>query len=66
MLPKRKLVCDFLDLPTHVQFAIAKELGLATPEIQADNTEAYREWFRECYLSGRLDKLRELVDREMP
>lgn len=65
MTPNRKLVCDFLDLPTHVQFEIARELGLSLTDSipQADNTDLFTLWLREAKERGQLEQFRTLVER---
>ena len=67
MSPNRKMVYDFLGLPTHVQLEIGKELGLPDlEEIQADNSKAFIEWFKLAKEHGELERLRAAIEQRMP
>ena len=62
----RQLVYDFMDLPTHVQNKIARELGLGEQGENEIDPDAHKRWFHEIKLKGEgFEKLRELVTREM-
>lgn len=63
-LNKREMVYTFLELPTHVQFQIGRELGLSQHETQANNTETFTQWFREARERGLLEKFNEAIQRE--
>lgn len=62
----REMVAAFLDLPTHDQFAIARDLGFSYFETQADNTETFTIWFREAKERGQLEQLRTMIERMLP
>lgn len=65
-MTNREMVCGFLELPTHVQFEIGRDLGLPPLEWQADNTEGFRIWFQQAKERDLLETLRNRVEGETP
>jgi hypothetical protein len=64
MNAERRFVYDFMGLPTHIQFAIGRELGFVIPKGMND-ADTFAGWMRDARNTQKLEKFKELVEREM-
>ena len=65
--PKRRLAYRFLDLPYHVQMAIAEALGLLQDDDKSQPAaEQFRRFFKRATDSGKLPDLWEEVEKKHP